>query len=261
MTMLEERPVLIDPRIRQRRIDVARETGRRRLRRLMVLGCVVVIILIAISASMSPLLDVDRIDVTGTTATPADSVVGASGIGKGDAMVRLDLGAAAAAIEQLPWVADAEIRRHFPGAVEIVVAEREPVGIIRVGDEERLFDATGRILGPVELGHGALPRVEVTTDIPPAGQTLGDEDLVLLDVLAAVASGIDGHTVFVHQDPAGSVSLDIDQTIDVRIGETNEIDAKIRSVATVLDQVDLTCLEQIDVRIAERPVLTRDQQC
>lgn len=251
----------IDPRIRQRRIAVQRASGRRRLRRLVVLTGVLVAVIAGVLLALSPVLDVDRVTVAGASATPASDIIAASGILDGDAMVRLDVDGATEALEVLPWVDRATIRRDYPSAVKIVIREREPVGILSSGDTEALVDGSGRVLGPVQPPYRELARVVIPTEIPAAGQTVDASTRATLDLVDAVAAGIEGHPVVITQDPAGETSLIVDDSIAVRIGDADRIATKVRSVATILDQVDLTCVATIDVRIADRPVLTRNEPC
>ncbi len=251
----------IDPRIRKRRIEVQRASGRRRLRRLLVLAGLLVTLALAVGVSVSPLLDVDRIAIAGASATPASEVVAASGIVEGDAMVRLDVDAATQAVEALPWVDEAKIRRDFPSAVKIEVVERVPVGILRGGGSEALVDGSGRVLGPLVAGFTDLARIELALELPAPGERVDDATLAALDLAAAVGSGVEGHTVLVMQDEVGATSLVVDDRIAVRLGEPERMETKIRSLATVLDQVDLTCVATIDIRIADRAVLTRDEPC
>jgi len=251
----------IDPRIRQRRIDVRRATGRKRLHRLLALVVVLGLFGAGVLATMSPLLDVDRISVAGAQATPASEIVAAADIAEGDPMVRIDVDAATAVLEALPWVDTARIRRDFPSDVRIEITEREPVGIVRAGSGEALVDATGRVLGPMGRGFGDLPRIEVAGELPAPGGTLDAPTVASLGLVAAVGDEIEGHTVVVVPGTDGSTSLRLDDAITVALGDADRIETKLRSAATVLDQVDLTCVEVIDVRIADRPVLTRNEPC
>jgi len=251
----------IDPRIRQRRIEVQRASGRRRLRRLMILGAGLLAIIVAVLVALSPVLDVDRISVAGAAMTPSPEIVQASGIAEGDAMVRLDVDEATRALEALPWVDEAIVRRDFPSGVRIEITERLPIGILRFGQVEALVDASGRVLGPLQLGHGDLATVELVAEIPAAGRQVDDDTRALLGLAEAVGSGIEGHSVAITQTDGGDASLLIDDAIEVRLGDAERTESKIRSVATMLDQVDLTCVRTIDVRIADQPVLTRDAPC
>src|SRR5262249_8517086 len=94
----------VDPRMRERWIAARRAEGRRRLRSLAVLGAVAVLGVIAWVVLASPLLDVDRIVVRGAVRTTPDRVIAAADVGRGDAMVWIDTGAAADRVDGLPWI-------------------------------------------------------------------------------------------------------------------------------------------------------------
>src|SRR2546423_15685209 len=85
-------PVLIDPRFRQRRIEVRRLEGRRRLRVLLILAGFFFLALVAWGLTRSPFLDVDHVRVTGTSRTTPAEITTASGVHKGMAMFDVDTG-------------------------------------------------------------------------------------------------------------------------------------------------------------------------
>ena len=47
----------------------------------------------------------------------------------------------------------------------------------------------------------------------------------------------------------------------MRFGDARQLDAKVRSLEAVLEQVDLTCLAVLDLRLPGSPVLTREEGC
>jgi hypothetical protein len=63
----------------------------------------------------------------------------------------------------------------------------------------------------------------------------------------------------------GSVSTDLDaELVDggtVRFGSIEDLAEKVTAVKTVLSDVDLACLELLDVRVPGSPALTRHQRC
>jgi hypothetical protein len=63
----------------------------------------------------------------------------------------------------------------------------------------------------------------------------------------------------------GSVSTDLDaELVDggtVRFGSIEDVAEKVTAVKTVLSDVDLACLELLDVRVPGSPALTRHQRC
>ena len=107
----------INPRIRERRIEVQREAGRRRLRVLLVVSCILSAAGLAFLAVTSPLLDVDHIRVAGAQHVTAAQVRAAAGVHSHDHLLFVDTGAIARRVERLPWVAHASVQRDLPGHV------------------------------------------------------------------------------------------------------------------------------------------------
>ena len=115
----EDRPRVrtpIDPRIRDRRIEVIREAGRRRLRVTLIVASAIVVVGLAYLAVHSPLLDVDHVRVTGTQRVSRDRRASTRrGVHTGDALLFVDTGAIARRVERLPWVEHATRAARLPG--------------------------------------------------------------------------------------------------------------------------------------------------
>jgi hypothetical protein len=62
-----------------------------------------------------------------------------------------------------------------------------------------------------------------------------------------------------------SVSTDLDAALveggAIRFGSTEDLGQKVTAAKTVLNEVDLTCLALVDVRVPGSPALTRNQRC
>src|SRR5690242_1197549 len=109
----------IDPRIRERRIVVQREAGRRRLRVPLVLMSVVSVFGLAYLAVSSPLFDVDRVEVRGAHHLRVADVRAAAHVGHHRALLFVDVAAVARRVERLPWVEHATVRRAWPGTLRV----------------------------------------------------------------------------------------------------------------------------------------------
>ncbi|MET0902196.1 MAG: FtsQ-type POTRA domain-containing protein [Acidimicrobiales bacterium] len=256
------RPAHIDPRIRARRIAVRRGVGRRRLQRLVDVGLVAAVVAGFVVALQTPLLDVDEIAVRGNQRTPADAVVAASGIAAGDQLVALDLQAAGERVTALPWVQEARLHRGIDGEVVVDIIERVPVAVVGEGADALLVDAQGRALGPA-LGDPSQPTGLVAIDgvaegLAP-GEFLGEEAADALMVAASLREALAVGLRLAVVD--GRLTGMVDPGISVAFGDASQLEAKVRSLRTVLDQVDLTCAASIDVRSPGSPVLTRDEAC
>lgn len=91
-----------------------------------------------------------------------------------------------------PWVGHASLRRVLPSTVEVVVSERQPMGIGRLGRDLYLVDAEGTIIdeyGP-NYSEFDLPVIDGLEGQPQDGGPLidGDRAALAAHLLAAVSS-------------------------------------------------------------------------
>jgi len=251
-------PVVVDPRMRSRRIAVRRDQGKRRLKQFTVALGVVAIVVAAAVASQTSLLDVDRVRIDGVGHTTAADVRRVAGISPGDTMVGVDAGGAAARVEDLPWVDQATVARRWPGTVEIHVSEREPLAMVEVAEGRvALVDDDGRVLEVTRQPPAGLPEVTGVRERIAEGDELGRATRDALTILRALRERLPG--------VVASVSSDLDAGLaaggEIRFGSTADLDDKIVAVETVLADVDTVCLELLDVRVPGSPALTRHQRC
>ena len=249
----------LDPRFRERRIAVRKDAGRRRLKRLLLLVLVAVLALAAVVVLFSPVLDVDEVTVTGAAQLDPDEIRAAAGIERGAPLLLADLGAAAAGIEALPWVAKAEVTRDLPGRVHVEVREREAVAVVSGGGTAVLVDVTGRVLAVA--APASTPFVQVlTTEAPPAPGRSIDPDLVTAVELAGrLRINPAGAVAAVRVEP--SLGLQLVEGGVVDLGDASLLDAKVEAFRTVHARVDRSCLAAIDLTVPTHPVLTRAEGC
>jgi cell division septal protein FtsQ len=250
--------VAVHPRMRSRRVAVRRDRRRRRFKRLAVVLGGIAAVEAAGAATQSSLLDVDRVRVDGVNQTAATDVVRVARIDPGDTMVGIDTDRVAARIEHLPRVAQATVARRWPGTIEIHVTEREPLAMVEVaGGGVALVDEEGRVLDVTRQPPAGLPEVTGVRGPIAEGKELGPGTRDALTVLRALRERLSGVVT--------SVSSDLDAALaaggEIRFGSTDDLDDKIVAVETVLADVDMTCLELLDVRVPGSPALTRHQRC
>jgi cell division protein FtsQ len=245
----------------------------------------------------SSLLDVDRVQVVGGPTTGAEAIRAAAGIRPGDQMVDLDLTAARARIEALPWVRSARLARAWPGTVRIVVAERQPVARIADGAGHWwLADGTGRLLalvptppdGLVEVagvvgggqpGARLAPRaasaLAMIQRLPAevAARTVGlrfrgdtEIDLVVRGegeaTDGASTDATDGGATAGADSGVDGVTLDVPPPFALALLDgSDRVDDALVALDAVLSQVDDRCLATVDVRVPDKPVVTRRDNC
>ncbi len=85
------------------------------------------------------------------------------GLGQNSSLIGFKVAAAKMRIEQLSWVARADVARVFPNRLEIKITERTPFAVWTDGGRALLIDASGRALGVVpSTAMPELPRVAGT---------------------------------------------------------------------------------------------------
>src|SRR5437763_7029524 len=103
----------IDPRIKERRIAVQRDEGRRRLRVLVTGVAVACLAGGAVAATHSAALDVDHVAVAGAAQTPRADILRTTGLDHRRYLIDVRGGALAQRLEVLPWVQRATVQRHW----------------------------------------------------------------------------------------------------------------------------------------------------
>jgi cell division protein FtsQ len=256
--------VAVDPRMRSRRIGVRREAGRKRLRRATLVLAVVAAVVGSLAAGRSPVLDVDKVTVSGEHRTDAVAVRRAAGIDRGDPMIGVDPGAAARRVERLPWVGHARVVRAWPATVKIEVHERDPAAMIQVTEARvALVDDSGRVLSIEPSEAEAQPADGGPVTLTGIDGRVAEGERLPADARAALTVGLAARDRL--PGVISSVSTELDAALveggTVRFGSADRIEDKLTALETVLEQVDRGCLETLDVRVPGSPALTRNGGC
>ena len=260
-------PPGMDPRIRDRRVRVRREEGRRRLRLLVGGAAAMAMVAAGWGVTRSPLMDVDRVVVRGSEMTPAAAVVAASRVERGRAMTAVRERAVAARVARLPWVARARVSRHWPGTVRVVVTERRPAAWVRAtrsapkGRPWLLVDRTGRVLTRATGTLPGLPVVQGTRSHARPGAVVEEPVAGALRVAGAVPPARRERVAAVDVRADGTIDLRVrtgsrSGTVVVRVGDAGRAKEKVAAALTVLDQATVRPEAVLDVRVPSAPVLT-----
>jgi cell division protein FtsQ len=250
--------VRMDPRIRERRVAVRRDEGRRRLRVLLALAAAVALAGAGYGVTRSPLLDVDHVRIRGTVNTTPEAIAAAGGLDAHPQLLDVDPTAAAERIERLPWVERATVVRHWPAAVEVTVLERTPlVAMAAAGGGWASVDGTGRVLDHAEQPAPGLIRIESPAPAPVAGERVDPGVRGAVAVVEALPASLSGRVTTVRVDPTGALDVVLDGGPLVQFGAATEVRAKLVALTTLLERTNLRGVRTIDVRVPTAPVLTR----
>jgi cell division protein FtsQ len=251
----------IDPRLQARRIEVLRLRGRRRLRLILTLTTLILVTLLARWVILeSPLFDVDGVTIEGASNTAVAEALDVAGVVKGQALLQVDISAAREAIIALPWVESVTSDRGLGGDVTFTISERSAVAVVPAESGWLLVDAQGRVLdGAATIPAGVVVVDGSTWAVAPGGW-IGEGALPALDVAALLPSGLRSKVASVH-----ATQTDLELVLfgggRVNLGDATDLDQKFLSALTMVVQLDLACLDSIDVRAPSVPVLTRTAGC
>jgi cell division protein FtsQ len=247
----------IDPRIRERRQEVTRSQGRRRLRILLVLLGVVLLVAAAAGATRSPLLDVDRVLITGAQHTSVPDVLRASGFDRPRAMIDVQADESARRLRRLAWVGNAHVERKWPSTIHITLDERVAVASVPAnGGGWAAADAHGRVLARQAAPLPGLPQIAGGIPAGEPGTLTARPVIEALAVAAALPADLRPKTPIIGVTPEG-VELRLLPAGVAKLGSTDQLDAKLDAVLTVLQRANVTNLAVLDVRVPGVPVLTR----
>jgi cell division protein FtsQ len=214
------------------------------------LGAITLVALLAIGLSMSPLLDVEEIQIVGAAPERVAAVERAAGIDVGDSIVTLLPGSVAGKVRHLPWVDSVSVTRDFPTTVQIRVTERQPVAWVRAGKKVLVVDRHARVLWRADLPPPGIPELLGAADVAgPGGQ-------VRPVVLAAVAQALGPELrsrVSVAALVDGTLSAQVTDGPQLRFGAPRNLRAKARVAAAVLAALG-SPVAYIDVTVPAAPV-------
>ena len=116
----------IDPRLAERRREVAEDQAKRNVRRLLRFLAVITVIGAVIWLALSPYMSVTQVRTAGVVASDTHSVLVAHRAVPGTPMVLLRPGEIRDTLETDPWVINAEVNLAWPHGVVVKVTERLP---------------------------------------------------------------------------------------------------------------------------------------
>jgi cell division protein FtsQ len=190
-------------------------------------------------ATRGEALRIREIRFDGLSRSTQDELAALSPVRPGDNLLASDLRAMERALAKHPWVRAAEVRRVFPAALAVKVAERRAAAVVDLGglylvdrDGEpfkRAVPGDGLDL-PVVTGLTREDWVQRRAEVAPllAGA------LALLDEYAAAGLEARAQPNEVHVDAAGAITLYVgDEGTQVRLG-TGDLSQKLSRLRSAL---------------------------
>lgn len=188
------------------------------------------------------------IEVTGRERQSKDSLLDALQISRGAPMLEIDLAAAQARLEALPWVRSAELERRLPDTLFIHLIEREPFAFWQKDGKLALIDRDGTAIAVPDIAQYG-PLLVLVGDGAPAQATALK---VLLDTEPDLARRVNAATRLGDR----RWNLRFDSGVTVALPETGAESAWHRLAALERDrQVLDRAVALVDLRLPDRTVI------
>jgi cell division septal protein FtsQ len=208
----------------------------------------------------SPALRVSTISVHGNDRLSRGEVLALLADLHGQNILSVDLEAWRARLTTSPWVETAVLRRVLPGTLDVVVRERLPMGIARLGRDLYLVDQHGVVIDQYGPAYADLdlPVIDGLASPPRDGAPLVDErrtalvarllgDVANHDTLASRLSQIDV------RDAEDAVVLLDGDTVMLRLGNRDFV-ARLQGYLDVAPALKdrVAAIDTVDLRFGER---------
>jgi cell division protein FtsQ len=217
---------------------------------------------------------VDRIVVRGNQRLSKGEVLAVLNGLRGESLFGTDLDVWRGRLMRSPWVRDAALRRSLPSTIEVVISERQPVGIGRLNGETYLMDERGVVIdqyGP-QYGDLDLPIIDGLTAL--SADEGSATDMARADLAARLIAAVRSRPemadkvsqIDVTDVHNASVILSGDAAV-IYVGEDQflqrlqsyvELAPTLRARVPDIDYVDLRFDERIYVRPTGKPGRARD---
>jgi len=193
-------------------------------------------------------LALENVDVVGRHRQSAASILAALGVKRGMPMLEIDLAAAQARLQALPWVRRAEVERQLPDTLFIRLTEREPFAFWQRNGTLSLIDRDGTVIPTDDLAQYG-PRIVLVGDDAPA------QAATLIDMLASepsLARRVNAAVLY----GSGRWTLRFDTGVQVALPETNAPAAWQRLAGLeAQEQILERNITAIDLRLPDRMVV------
>jgi cell division protein FtsQ len=199
------------------------------------------------------------VSLSGETHVTRAEIFAAAGVTERASLLFLDVEAARARLKQIPWIADATVRKLYPDRLQITLTERMPFALWQLDGKVSVISAEGSVIGPLSdrrfanlpfvVGRGAGPKAK--------------EFLALLERQPAIRDQVRASILIADR----RWNLRLKNGIDVRLPETDvaraldtlaALDRDKRLLTRDVTAIDLRLPDRVTVRLSDEAARARD---
>ncbi len=232
-----------------------RQLRRRKERRMIGVAALICLVSASIGLYFSPILRVQHVEVTGTSALNPDDVATLADI-RGDSMVSSTFTGAEARVAALPQVRSVQIQRQWPDTIEIAVTERAPWATWTAGATPYTIDETGVVLATTAADSGPIIHAPASAGpLQPGDQVDADALALTYSLVEQVPAQLGVNLTEIDWSTNSGVTVTTDAGYKVVFGDSANTQYKLavwQGVETEFGR-DSMAGHVLDLRFGERP--------
>jgi cell division septal protein FtsQ len=196
---------------------------------------------------------VRQVNVSGTVSLDAQIVKSRSGV-IGRPIYDAEPLSAEAAIEKIPLVRSAQVRRVWPHTISIVVRERQPWGTWQIGGVNYLVDTSGVVLDIVSRPAAtSVYELDAAPGLQPGDRVDADAIHTAQVVVEKLPSTISQQVARLEYSSEDGLELLTDKGVRVRLGDSQGLNYKLAVWQALNAKLGADRVHLIDLRSSNRP--------
>lgn len=213
-----------------------------------------------IGATQTSVGEIKEINIAGAELTPVEVIRAVAQIRIGDPITNFLSSSVEGRLTEIGALSSVEVRRNWQDrVVDIRVVEKEVRLSSRSESGFWMIATDGTVLAEVD-DVGLVELIEGPATEQVVGEPVTGYPASLIEVTGVLeTSEIDVDQLIVSED--GTLSIEYDPLGTVVIGTPSGITEKIGAMRAIERSVDLRCIEEVDVSVAQLPTVRRNQGC
>ena len=202
---------------------------------------------------------IEQASVSGRHQLSHDDVLALAGVTKNTSLLFLDVDAVRARLKGSPWIAEASVRKLYPGRLIIDIEERAPYALWQKEQKLSVIAADGTVLGPLDdKRYASLPLV-----VGPGAEKKAKEFFDVLARYPALRDSVRASILVAER----RWNLKLANGIDIRLPETKletaldtlvALDRDKKLLTRDITAVDLRLPDRVNVRLSDTAAQARD---
>ena len=203
-------------------------------------ACVVIGVGAFILLGVSPLLQIDRVEVHGLHRVTLMEVEKFLGVEQGDSILSIDSANARERIEMIPGVKEAHVSRSLVGGVVTVnITEHRPIALAMTQQSYwALVAEDGTVLSPGMKLPPELPRLSGIRAAGGPGSSLGSDSSSLISLLVLMSPEMIEEFLALRLEDKGEIAGTLKNSTEVLFGDNRRLGAKVVSLAATFGHLE-----------------------